>query len=153
MLILVLYSVGSVAIGATPGAVKNVRFQNVGHGIVIVDYDLEAEKSVPYNVAFHVAFGQDSGNQEFRPKHVTGDVNQAISPGPRRIVWDAQREYNGAIPVNDAILRITATPKLSKWWYIGGSAVIAGGATALVLALLPKEEKNGQLRIVVPSLR
>ena len=148
---LVIFAVGlslgqSPEVWAVEEGVRNVRFQVRGQKIH-VSYDL-AGKGV-YTVNLRLLDG--GRTLVARPRSVSGDVGKEVRSGKeKKIVWDALKDV-ARLGGDDFVFEVRAVRPggTSKWVWIGGAGIAAGGAAGAVL--LQGEEKKGTIVIDVPD--
>ena len=132
---------------AVEKGVRNVGFQVQGQKIH-VSYDL-AGKGV-YTV--HLRLLENGGRALTAwPRSVSGDVGKEVRSGTgKRIVWDALKDV-ASLEGNDYVFEVRAVRPggTSKWVWIGGAGIAAGGAAGAVL--LQGGEKKGTIVIDVPD--
>jgi hypothetical protein len=134
---------------AAQEAVTGVRFAVQGQK-VHVSYELAGQGA--YTVSLRLLQGAER-RVAATPRSVTGDVGPGVAAGTAKtIVWDALKDVE-ALEGRDYSFEVRAVRPggTSKWVWIGGAGLVAGGAGVVMATGAVGGEDKGTIVIDVPD--
>lgn len=100
--------------------------------VVVVSYDLAGEEGETYEV--DLLLSTDGGETyDYRPKAVSGDVGEGVTPGPgKEIRWRVLEDFPEGIQSPNVQFKVAIAEEGGNGWLytIGGILLAGGGGTA-----------------------
>ena len=113
--------------------VSNIEYKELPDRTYLISYDLNEDADKTFEVNLFLRSEEDD-HFSLKLNMVTGDVGKGKFAGRgRKIVWNKQVEFAGELSTFSFEV-IASVQKGIPWYYYVGSAVVAGGITAILVS-------------------